>query len=228
MPRSRESTKSDTPQRLRAKRMPAGERSEQILDAAEVVFSGSGYRDAGTAAVAAEAGVSEPTLYRYFGSKRDLYLAMLERNAERLLTTWKRHAEESADPIAALGLIGTNYLRQLESDPSPFLLRARSLLETGDEAVARHAREYFWKTFDFIQGLYEDARTQDLIDANTDTRSQAWLFMAIGGLLDQFLLMGLEGLDPIDIGRMMAVVGPQPGANFAQATGTVATKEGTG
>ncbi len=194
--------------RLRAKRMPAGERSQQILDAAEVVFAASGYRNAGTADVAAQAGVSEPTLYRYFDSKRDLYLAMLDRNAERLMQGWRRAADESTGPLEALDEIGRDYFRRLEEDPSAFLLRARSLLETSDELVRDHARKHFWGTFDFVQGLYEEARQRGQIDESTDTRSQAWLFMAVGGLLDHFLLMDLDVLDATQIGAMMAVVGP--------------------
>jgi len=190
--------------------MPAAERREQILDAAVVVFSSSGYRDVGTAAVAAQAEVSEPTLYRYFDSKRDLYLAMLDRNANRLMASWRLIAEESSDAMTGLAEIGIHYYHQLSENPAPFLLRARSLLETGDPELTAHARKHFWDTFEFIQGLYERARDDGQIAADTDVRAHSWLFMAVGGLLDQFLLMGLDHLEGAEIGRMMAVVGPRP------------------
>jgi AcrR family transcriptional regulator len=195
--------------RGRAVRMPAEERREQILDAAEVAFSTRGYRDVGTAEVAAQAGVSEPTLYRYFASKRDLYLAMLERNADRLLATWREIAAASADAMTGLGEIGRWYFEQLQKNPTPFLLRARSLLEVAaDEKLVNHSRRNFWATFDFIQSLYERARVAGQVPRDTDARAQAWLFMAVGGLLDQFLLMGLEGLDGAELRRMMDVVRP--------------------
>jgi len=126
--------------------MPAEERREQILDAAEVAFSTRGYRDVGTAEVAAQARVSEPTLYRYFASKRDLYLAMLERNADRLLATWREIAAASADAMTGLSEIGRWYFEQLQKNPTPFLLRARSLLEVAaDEKLANHSRKNFWE-----------------------------------------------------------------------------------
>ncbi len=209
--------------------MPASERRQQILDAAVVVFAANGYRDVGTAAVAAEAGVSEPTLYRYFDSKRELYLAMLERNAERLLSSWRKLADDSPDPMAALVAIGRDYARQLETNTSPFLLRARSLLETGDVGVEEHARKQFWATFDFVRGIYERARESGQIAADSDSRSLAWMYMAVGGLLDQFLLMGLEPPAQEEMARMMAVVLPQrpngEDLTAAPQTGRTPTKE---
>lgn len=194
---------------MRARRMPAGERKQQILDAAEEVFSSAGYRDVSTAAVAAAAGVSEPTLYRYFESKRDLYLAMLKRNAERLVVSWRQTAAASPDPMSALIQIGIDYSTQLAADPSPFLLRARSLLETSDPAIAAHAREKFWETFEFVQKIYDDAIEAGQLPADSDSRSLAWLFMAVGGLLDQFLLMGMEPPDQNELAKMMSIVWPR-------------------
>ena len=49
-----------------------------MLDAACRVFFESSYRGATTAEIAREAGISEPILYRHFGSKRDLYIACLD------------------------------------------------------------------------------------------------------------------------------------------------------
>jgi len=191
--------------------MAAGDRRAQLLDAAEVAFSAKSYRDVGTAEVAAQAGVSEPTLYRYFVSKRELYLAVLERNADRLLETWRQTAARSPDAMTGLGEIGIWYFDQLRKNPGPFLLRARSLLDAGGDAkLANHARKNFWETFEFIQGLYERARSEGQIASDTDPRAHAWLFMSVGGLLDQFLLMGIDNVDGAEIGRMMEVVSPRP------------------
>ena len=61
-----------------AKRLTADERRQAVLDTACRVFSRSSYRGATTAEIAREAGISEPILYRHFGSKRDLYLACMD------------------------------------------------------------------------------------------------------------------------------------------------------
>src|SRR6266849_3335368 len=76
-------------------RLSAEARRAAVLDTACRVFSKSSYRGATTAEIAREAGISEPSLYRHFGSKRDLYLACLDE-------AW-RSFREGADraPIAA-------------------------------------------------------------------------------------------------------------------------------
>ncbi len=193
--------------------MPAGERREEILDAAAAVFATRSFREVGTAEIATAAGVSEPTLYRYFPSKRALYLAMLDRTVDSLLRNWSDVASASSTPLEALRAIGTSYFSQWESDPTRFLVRARSLVETGDEIVAAHARERFLQSFEMVLKLYDDAKSAGLIDPSTDTRAHAWLFLSVGTLLDQVLLMDLKGvLDFDEIRRVMAVVRPLPRA----------------
>jgi len=65
----------------RAKRLTRAEREAQILDAATRVFASKGFRAATTREIAAEAGVSEGTIYNYFDSKYDLLIAMSQRLA---------------------------------------------------------------------------------------------------------------------------------------------------
>ena len=64
-----------------------------MLDTACRVFSKSSYRGATTAEIAREAGISEPILYRHFGSKRDLYLACLDE-------AWRAFREIAEQAIA--------------------------------------------------------------------------------------------------------------------------------
>src|SRR5919197_3375500 len=52
---------------------PRTEKEAAILQAATTIFGARGYRDARTADIAAAAGVTERTLFRYFPSKDTLY-----------------------------------------------------------------------------------------------------------------------------------------------------------
>src|SRR5512136_2055628 len=52
---------------------------ERILAAAAQVFTDQGYIRATTRAIAAAAGVNEVTLFRHFGSKKNLALAAIDR-----------------------------------------------------------------------------------------------------------------------------------------------------
>lgn len=207
--------------KTRAPRLPAAERLEQILDSAAKMFAARSYRDVSTADIAAAAGVSEPTLYRYYESKRALYLDVLDRSADALADRWREIIETSPTPIEGLRAAGRWYFMQMVENPQPLLLRARSLVETGDEEVARHARERFLRNFHFIKQQYDDAKARGLIDEGTDTGAHTWLFAAVGALLDQALLMKLtDDLDLTQIRGVMAIIDPTrvpPGASRAAA-----------
>jgi AcrR family transcriptional regulator len=54
-----------------------------LLDAARVVFTGSGFAEASIADVVARAGASVGSLYHHFGGKAELYLALFEDYQQR-------------------------------------------------------------------------------------------------------------------------------------------------
>ena len=60
-------------------RLTAPERREQILEAAVQVFAERGYEGASTDVIAQHAGISQPYLFRLFGTKRDLIIATVQR-----------------------------------------------------------------------------------------------------------------------------------------------------
>jgi AcrR family transcriptional regulator len=59
----------------------ADETRQRIVQAAALVFAENGYVRATTRALAAAAGVNEVTLFRHFGSKQNLFAAVIERFA---------------------------------------------------------------------------------------------------------------------------------------------------
>jgi AcrR family transcriptional regulator len=75
------------------------ERREQILDAATELFSEHGYSDAVTQALAERLGVGKGTLYRYFPSKKDLFLAAVDRVVRRCRERLDEATGEAADPL---------------------------------------------------------------------------------------------------------------------------------
>jgi AcrR family transcriptional regulator len=189
--------------RPRAARLPAPVRREQILDAAIEVFARSGYRDAGTAVIAARLGVSEPTLFRHFPTKRALYLAAIDRSAEVLIGRWRELAAAAPTALAALFAVGEWYFGELARDSRHLLLRFRSYGETADVDVADRVRRHFVTVFDLVLELFTRARDAGEL-ATGEPRAQAWLFMAIGGLLDTTQILGLR--DMLRLEEMPAIM----------------------
>ena len=62
----------------------AERRREEILDAAARLFAERGYADTDTQVLIDDLGVGKGTLYRYFPSKRELFLAAADRVMRRL------------------------------------------------------------------------------------------------------------------------------------------------
>jgi AcrR family transcriptional regulator len=77
---------------------------QRILDAARDVFFRDGFMSANLDEVAEKAGVAKGTLYRYFESKADLYVAVLADNGDAF-TERMRDAASGPD-LAALDQLG--------------------------------------------------------------------------------------------------------------------------
>ena len=100
-------------------RLSARERELQILQAATRVFARSNYRLAGTADIALEAGISEPTIYKYFPSKKEFFIRILKRIGERILDIWNQvAASEEGDTLSALRSMGRVYVENLRAHPN--------------------------------------------------------------------------------------------------------------
>jgi AcrR family transcriptional regulator len=191
----------------RAPKLPADARRQQVLDAAIRVFAQRGYAGASTQAIAASIGVGEPTIYRYFPSKRDLFLAAFDRCSTELLDRWRALAAESPSPLAAIARIGDWYVQQLRARPHDLRLRYRSLGHTDDEEISARVRSNYRETLAFVEDLYARARERGEIDASLDPRAQAWLFVALGAVLDQAQLLELgDELPPEVLAPIVALV----------------------
>lgn len=74
----------EQPSTRRRRRRP-GENRERLIEAGITEFARLGYRAASTAGIARLADVPQPHVYASFETKRELFLACLDRAAERLV-----------------------------------------------------------------------------------------------------------------------------------------------
>jgi len=113
-------------------RKTAGERREEILDAACLEFALTGLHGTSTDAIARRAGVSQPYLFRLFHTKRELFLATVQRCFDETLQTFEH---------AALGRTGEDVLHAI-GDSYSELLADRTRLQSQMQAyVACHDPE---------------------------------------------------------------------------------------
>jgi TetR/AcrR family transcriptional regulator len=161
-------------------RLSAEARRAAVLDTACRVFSRSSYRGATTAEIAREAGISEPILYRHFGSKRDLYLACLDE-------AWQSFREEASaaiadDPVGCLGVISDRYMAK-DSRFRVVDLWIQALTEaTEDPVIAKALRGQIRDMHDFLAEVIRDGQRRGVVNADRDAEAEAWIFVG-GGLL---------------------------------------------
>ena len=98
-----------------AERKSKEERREEILDAALEVFAHQGLYGASTEEIARRAGISQPYVFRLFGTKKELYIALVARCFRQTLELMQRAAEGKRGEDA-LNAIGTAYGELLASD----------------------------------------------------------------------------------------------------------------
>src|SRR4029078_10171254 len=96
-------------------RETAGRRREAVLEAARYEFAQHGLHGASTDAIARRAGISQPYLFRLFGSKKALVIAVNEQCFQRTLDFF-RAAASGTSGREALAAIGAAYPRLIASD----------------------------------------------------------------------------------------------------------------
>jgi AcrR family transcriptional regulator len=96
-------------------RSTAAARRDDVLDAAMVEFAERGLEGASTEDIARRAGISQPYLFRLFGTKKELFKASVARCFREMLELFQQAAEGKRGK-EALEAIGSAYVRQLEED----------------------------------------------------------------------------------------------------------------
>lgn len=92
-------------------------RTEEILAAAAKLFAEKGYADADTQELADRIGVGKGTLYRYFPSKRELFLAAADLGMQRLGERIDTCTPPDADPLESMSIAIQTYLAFFDEFP---------------------------------------------------------------------------------------------------------------
>jgi AcrR family transcriptional regulator len=157
------------------------ERREEILDAALEVFAQSGLA-ASTEEIAAKAGISQPYVFRLFGTKKELFKAVVARCLRETLETFQRAAE---------GLRGEEALRAMGRAYSERLLPDRTRLRAQMQAYAACDDP---EVCDVVRAGYGDlvAYVERVSGLPPEDVSR---FFAQGMLLNVVASMGLDHVD---------------------------------
>jgi AcrR family transcriptional regulator len=132
-------------------RQTAVERRVAVLAAANVEFALRGLHGASTDAIARRAGISQPYLFRLFGSKKALFIAVIEDCLARTLESF-RAAASGTSGAEALAAIGATYAESIENDKTMLQGQLQSYAASvEDEDIRAVTAQGFGRLVDYVE-----------------------------------------------------------------------------
>jgi AcrR family transcriptional regulator len=122
-------------------RKSAEERREEIVGLAIGQFALAGYRGTSTDAIAREAGISQPYLFRLFKTKRELFIACYDVSHDRILSTF-RSAARGVPRADVLQEMGRAYV-DLLADRTQLLFQMQAYAACSDPVIQARVRECY-------------------------------------------------------------------------------------
>jgi len=147
-------------------RVGGAARREELLEAAARIVSRDGVQ-ASMAAMAAEAGITKPVLYRHFGDKGGLYAALAERSTDRLMDGLQAALATGRTPHERVALTVDAYLAMIQAEPQTY----RFLVHSTEAAPAQgQVRSFLRRLADLLaDGIAAETGLQP-----GSVRSRAW------------------------------------------------------
>ena len=121
----------------RSARLPRLARRKQLLAAAQEVFIAQGYHDTTMEDIADRAGISKPVLYRHFPGKLELYLALLDTQAEALTQAVDDALARTDDNRERVHGVLTAYFAFVDRDDEDGAFRLIFETDLGNEPAVR-------------------------------------------------------------------------------------------
>ena len=178
---------SEQTARTTKQRVPAAERRDALIEAAIEEFAHGGLHGTPVDRIARRVGVAQPYVFSLFPSKRDLFIAALERAFDRVAAMFTQAAAAFdpaiADPEATvLKAIGRGYVEMLASERPLLMLQLQAYAACDDEVIRERVRSAYARLVIHAERL--SGATSEEIDE----------FLRYGMWLNVAAAMGVEDL----------------------------------
>src|SRR5262249_47508055 len=132
------------------KRKSAAERRESVLEAAYIEFAEHGLDGASTEDIAARAGISQPYVFRLFGTKKQLFIEVVSRCFQETLEAFQQAAAEKrgADALNAMGKV---YHEQLLQDRIRLRSQMQAYAACGDPEIEAVVRDGYSDLVSYVE-----------------------------------------------------------------------------
>src|SRR5947209_14797423 len=121
-------------------RLRGAERRALMLRIAKHVFARSTYAEASTGELARESEVTEPMLYKHFGSKKGLFLAVLQEFGTQFLDLLQERISRRAeqDVLDALAHVVDDYRATIKADPETQRILFKAVTDSDDPDISSY------------------------------------------------------------------------------------------
>src|SRR5579864_3246750 len=153
-------------------------RRESILEVALAEFAASGYERTRVADIASRVGVTEPVIFQNFGTKGDLFAAVLERAADQLATHLEVLGGEKASVIDLLGrLLAPAHQDRMHKRGGLGVLFVEAAARN-DPHTRRALKRAHARAAQVIAGLLRRGQIEASVRADVDPVALAWLVLS--------------------------------------------------
>jgi len=164
-----------------------GQRREEILQALARMLETSSAGRVTTAALAEAVGVSEAALYRHFGSKTQMFEALVEFIEESLFSRVNRILESTDRPDDQCEQVLRLWLGFAAKNPGLARLMLGEAIQGESESLRKRVQQLMERLETQLKQVLKQARLQSQLSAETDAPAAANLLVAVvHGRINQF------------------------------------------
>ena len=185
---------------MNVRRPSAEQRKEQILTCSIEVLAKSNYQKARMTTIADLVGISEAAIYKYFPTKKSLFVAVLKYMSDQLIEKLKSVVEAEKDPVTALHKAASAFTDPEINPPDHVRIRSKAIAEVDDLEIASLLQQEHLRFVILLHGIVEKGEQQGIFRSDLSIDTIVLLLDAVGMFVETLKLLSLEGNTPEEIG----------------------------
>jgi len=130
---------------------------EEILNKSLSLFADQGYENTGVQRIVDESGVTKPTLYHYFGSKKGLLEHLLIDNFKPFLNELEKRAIYNGDIVFTLEEIVSHFFSFAQKQQNFYRFTLGLSFSSPDSEARLTVQPFIEKQFFMLQSVFEKA-----------------------------------------------------------------------
>lgn len=157
-------------------------RKNEIIDAAEELFFSQGFAETTMSEVADRAEFSKRTLYVYFDSKKQLYLAIVLRGFEKLIALYEQKLKEDKSGLEKIKDLGRCFIELAREVPNYFTAIANYQNQAEDfqaeDEITNKCYQKGEELFSFLMGALKDGIDDGSVRSDIDIETTGLVLWA--------------------------------------------------